>query len=217
MKWHWDRFICKFPPLFSASHRSTITQYSSVALPQMCESLSRQHIITSLVCKLGFHLRFNPRPVASHSCYMLCPFSPSLFERSKILNYEWTGEWCRFCTRIREVLGSNLGRDTGNTDLFCWFSQYLQGKYGESTSIRQRLFSCKSFSISHSPIIAPFDVIQGVPGGEVIVSVILSKKVYMYMCPIPNAFRDRAARHVLTRVAKCIDVDVGFSKVYCTR
>jgi hypothetical protein len=28
--------------------------------------------------------------------------------------------------------------------------------------------------------------------GEVLVSVILSKKVYMYMCPIPNGFRDRA-------------------------
>jgi hypothetical protein len=27
---------------------------------------------------------------------------------------------------------------------------------------------------------------------EVIVSVILSKKVYMYMCPIPNGFRDTA-------------------------
>jgi hypothetical protein len=27
---------------------------------------------------------------------------------------------------------------------------------------------------------------------QVIVSVILSKKVYMYMCPIPNGFRDRA-------------------------
>jgi hypothetical protein len=55
---------------------------------------------------------------------------------------------------------------------------------------------------------------------EVIVSVILSKKVYMHMCPIPNGFRDRASslystlyrratRHVLTRVAKCIDVDGG--------
>jgi hypothetical protein len=37
-----------------------------------------------------------------------------------------------------------------------------------------------------------------------------------FMCPIPNGFRDRvislyrrAARHVLTRVAKCIDVDSG--------
>jgi hypothetical protein len=51
---------------------------------------------------------------------------------------------------------------------------------------------------------------------EVIVSVTLSKKVYMYMCPIPNGFRDSAislyrgaTRHVLTRVAKCIDVDGG--------
>ncbi|PNF13823.1 hypothetical protein B7P43_G12432 [Cryptotermes secundus] len=50
----------------------------------------------------------------------------------------------------------------------------------------------------------------------------------MYMCPVPHGFRDRAvslyklfhctvhytlyrraARHVLTRVAKCIDVDGG--------
>jgi hypothetical protein len=40
--------------------------------------------------------------------------------------------------------------------------------------------------------------------------------MYMYMCPIPNGFRDtaislyrRATRHVLTRAAKCIDVDGG--------
>jgi hypothetical protein len=46
--------------------------------------------------------------------------------------------------------------------------------------------------------------------------VILSKKVYMYMCPIPDGFRDRAVslyrratRHVLTRVAKCTDGDGG--------
>jgi hypothetical protein len=49
--------------------------------------------------------------------------------------------------------------------------------------------------------------------GEVIVSVILGRKVYMYMCSIPNGFRDRAislyrrsTRHVLTRVAiHCTD------------
>jgi hypothetical protein len=48
------------------------------------------------------------------------------------------------------------------------------------------------------------------------VSVILNKKVYMYMCPIPNGFRDtaislyrRATRHVFTRVAKCIDAVGG--------
>jgi hypothetical protein len=39
--------------------------------------------------------------------------------------------------------------------------------------------------------------IQNVPEGkvnigEVIVSVILSKKVYMYICHVPNGFRDRA-------------------------
>jgi hypothetical protein len=54
---------------------------------------------------------------------------------------------------------------------------------------------------------------------KVTVSVILSKKVYMYMCRIPNGFQDkaislyrRATRHVLTRVAKCIDVDGGIFK-----
>jgi hypothetical protein len=57
---------------------------------------------------------------------------------------------------------------------------------------------------------------------EATISAILSKKVYMYVCPIPTGFRDkrfhytehctlyrRATRHVLTRVAKCIDVDGG--------
>jgi hypothetical protein len=54
---------------------------------------------------------------------------------------------------------------------------------------------------------------------EVIVSVILSKAVCMYMCPIPNGFREgavslyrRATRHVLTRVAKYIDVAGGIIK-----
>jgi hypothetical protein len=51
---------------------------------------------------------------------------------------------------------------------------------------------------------------------EVIVSVILSKNVYMYMCSIPNGFRDRAITlyrratgKVITRVIKCIGVDGG--------
>jgi hypothetical protein len=70
--------------------------------------------------------------------------------------------------------------------------------------------------------------IQDFWGGKVnilrgdIASVVLSKKVYMHTCPIPNGFRDRAVslsngldalrratRHVLTRVTKCIDVDDG--------
>jgi hypothetical protein len=55
--------------------------------------------------------------------------------------------------------------------------------------------------------------------------------VYMYMCPIPNGFLGRATslystlyaiqsatRHVLTRVAKCIDVKADiFEKIYYTR
>jgi hypothetical protein len=51
---------------------------------------------------------------------------------------------------------------------------------------------------------------------EVIVPVILSKKVQTYTRPIPNGFRDRAVspyrratRRVLTRVAKCIHIDGG--------
>jgi hypothetical protein len=50
---------------------------------------------------------------------------------------------------------------------------------------------------------------------EIAVPVILSKKC-VYMCPIPNGFRDRAislyrraTRHVLTRVAKCTVVAGG--------
>jgi hypothetical protein len=63
--------------------------------------------------------------------------------------------------------------------------------------------------------------IQGVPGGKANAlgghSIGQSEqKVYTYMCPIPNSFRDtaislyrRATHHVLTRVAKCIDADGG--------
>jgi hypothetical protein len=56
----------------------------------------------------------------------------------------------------------------------------------------------------------------------------------VYMYPIAKGFRDRAmdviarikerqdalrraTRHVLTRVAKCIDVDCGISKMYYIR
>jgi hypothetical protein len=56
---------------------------------------------------------------------------------------------------------------------------------------------------------------------EVIVSVILSRKVYMHVCLIPNGYRDiaislyrRATRHVLTRVAKSIDVNGGIFEKY---
>jgi hypothetical protein len=61
---------------------------------------------------------------------------------------------------------------------------------------------------------------QGVPGikinilGGHTIGHSKQKKVYMSVCPIPNSFRDRIislcrrpTRHVLTQVAKCIDVD----------
>jgi hypothetical protein len=63
--------------------------------------------------------------------------------------------------------------------------------------------------------------IQNGPGGksifwEVMCSVILSKKVHIYMYSISKSFRNRAislyrraTRHVLTRIAKCADVDGG--------
>jgi hypothetical protein len=66
---------------------------------------------------------------------------------------------------------------------------------------------------------ASFMDIQGVSEGKVSIlrghSIGHSKqKMCMYMCSILKGFRDislsrRAARHVLTRIAKCIDVDGG--------
>jgi hypothetical protein len=53
-------------------------------------------------------------------------------------------------------------------------------------------------AVKDTTYIVPPRHIQNVSGGKVIfwkvmVSVILSKeKVYMYMCPIPSSFRDRA-------------------------
>jgi hypothetical protein len=53
---------------------------------------------------------------------------------------------------------------------------------------------------------------------EVIVSVILRKKMYMFMCPIPNDFLDRAISLYTVQTsnmpcphtfAKCFDVDGG--------
>jgi hypothetical protein len=68
---------------------------------------------------------------------------------------------------------------------------------------------------------------------EVTLLVILSRNEYMYVCPVTNSFQAtaislycsfdvhqdalrRATRHVLTRVAKCTDVDCGiFENVLC--
>jgi hypothetical protein len=51
-----------------------------------------------------------------------------------------------------------------------------------------------------------------VPGGKInilgiIVLVILSKKAYMYMCPIPNSFQDRA---ISLYSSKIVDRDITY-------
>jgi hypothetical protein len=54
---------------------------------------------------------------------------------------------------------------------------------------------------------------------EVIVSIILSKKVYMYMCPIRNGFRDRAISfiHTLHFRPQCIPFIISLSFHYMFR
>jgi hypothetical protein len=52
---------------------------------------------------------------------------------------------------------------------------------------------------------------------EVIVSVVLSKKVYMYMCPIPSDFRDRCiSLHSSKIVDKEISRTVSNTGIYCS-
>jgi hypothetical protein len=53
---------------------------------------------------------------------------------------------------------------------------------------------------------------------EVIISVILSKKVYMYMCPTPNGFRDT---DILLHSSKIVDKKeilrtVSITGIYCS-
>jgi hypothetical protein len=60
--------------------------------------------------------------------------------------------------------------------------------------------------------------IQGVSGGEVIVSVILSKKVCMYMCPTPNRFQNSAISLYSSKIVekKEILLTVCNTGVYCS-
>jgi hypothetical protein len=53
---------------------------------------------------------------------------------------------------------------------------------------------------------------------EVIVSVILSKKVYMYMCPIPNGFWDRAISLYSSKIVdkKQLLLTVSNTGIYCS-
>jgi hypothetical protein len=54
---------------------------------------------------------------------------------------------------------------------------------------------------------------------EVTVSVILSKKVYMYTCPIPNGLRDRAISLYSSKYVDKKEIlrTVSNTGVYCSR
>jgi hypothetical protein len=53
---------------------------------------------------------------------------------------------------------------------------------------------------------------------EVIVSVILSKNMYIYMCPIPNGFRDRAISFYSSKIVDKKEVlrTVSDAGIYCS-
>jgi hypothetical protein len=84
--------------------------------------------------------------------------------------------------------------------------------------LKDKFLRTISYYISHK-------IIQNVPGGKVSIlgghSIDHSKqKMYMYICPTPNVSRggpislySRATRHVLKRVAKCIDDGGMFGNV----
>jgi hypothetical protein len=54
--------------------------------------------------------------------------------------------------------------------------------------------------------------------GEVIVSAIVSKNMYMYMCPIPNGFRDRAISLYSSKIVDKKEIlrTVSNTAVYCS-
>jgi hypothetical protein len=53
---------------------------------------------------------------------------------------------------------------------------------------------------------------------EVTVSVILSKKLYMYMCPIPNGFRDRDISLYSSKIVDKKEIlrTVSNTGIYCS-
>jgi hypothetical protein len=64
----------------------------------------------------------------------------------------------RLETSVREVLGSNLARNTAFlSDAFRGFPQSASGKCQFTTWIRPRPLPSECFSIQYSPIILPFD------------------------------------------------------------
>jgi hypothetical protein len=82
------------------------------------------------------------------------------------------------------------------------------------------LFPLKSFPVQHSLIILStlyrMSHKERSVFWEVIVSAILSRKVYMYMCPIPNGFRDRAISLYNSKNVDKKEILRTVSGIYCS-
>jgi hypothetical protein len=80
------------------------------------------------------------------------------------------------------------------------------------------MFYLTALSLAHSKQNVPKGMVSILDGHSVGHSK-QKKKLHVYVSPIPNGYRDRttalyrrATRHVLTRVAKCIDAVGGISE-----
>jgi hypothetical protein len=109
--------------------------------------------------------------------------------------------------------------------IFLNFDRQTPGWYRPITS---QPLSSTSHRIPNILAILPLDTIQGVPGGKVNIlgghMICHSKQKYcictcvlfrtvseieLFHCTVHCTLYRRATRHVLTRVVKCIDVDLG--------
>jgi hypothetical protein len=89
--------------------------------------------------------------------------------------------------------------------------------------IRHNHFLPYLFQYQYSLIIVPFEFIQGIPGEKVSIlgrhSIGHSKqtKLYVYMCPIPNGFRDRAISLYSSKIVDKKDIlrTVSDTGAYC--
>jgi hypothetical protein len=100
-KWHWTGFLSEFFQVFLANPHSTIASYTSVTVPKRrAVALTRQHIITSVVFKLGASSL--SRHLAGHrwrkSMVWAVFFSSSVgnfttVSEAKSYSVEWMGDW----------------------------------------------------------------------------------------------------------------------------
>jgi hypothetical protein len=131
-----------------------------------------------------------------------CPVS----EAQLIHLSEQAGLQIMFCTCVREMPHSNLSWNTGCPD---WelssFSSVLPGKCRLVYPSGHDRFLPDSFQFiihlsSYDHTLYSMSQEEGSIFWEVIVPVIISKKVYMYMCPILNDFRGRAISRYISKI-----------------